>query len=147
MQLGRGFFDNQIAQLPFGLILKWSDSTRIEEVLSMQVARKAGFPVPRVICYGEHPNTPHAPVSILMTRLPVEKLGRVYEALSDEDQNSVLAELKDYLKIVRGWQSPWGEQRVCSLQGTSIRSVCVSGHFAGPFESEADLNEYLIRPV
>ncbi|KAJ5925555.1 hypothetical protein N7454_008194, partial [Penicillium verhagenii] len=42
--------DNQIAQLPSGLILKWFD-----------------------------PDTPHAPVSISMTRLPGEELGRVYD--------------------------------------------------------------------
>jgi hypothetical protein len=140
-------YDNQIAQLPFGLILKWSDGTRIEEVLSMQVARRAGLPVPRVICYGEHPDTPHAPISILMTRMPGEELGRVYEALSDEDRNSVLEELKGYLEIIRGWPSPWGGQRICSLQGTSIRSVRLPGHYAGPFESEEDFNEYLIRPA
>lgn len=68
-------FDNQIVQLPFGLVLKWSDGTRLEEALATQVARAAGFPVPRVLCYGEHPDSPHAPVSILMTRLPGSELG------------------------------------------------------------------------
>ncbi|OAX85220.1 hypothetical protein ACJ72_00413 [Emergomyces africanus] len=52
----------KIAQLPFGLILKWSDGTRLEEVLMMEVARRAGLPVPKAICYGDHPDTPpHAP--------------------------------------------------------------------------------------
>ena len=32
--------------LPFGLILKWSDRTRIEEGIAMQMARAAGMPVP-----------------------------------------------------------------------------------------------------
>ena len=104
-------YDNQIFQLPFGLILKWSDSTRIE-VLAMQVARRAGLPVPRVICYGEHPDTPHAPVSILMTRVPGEESGRVYEALSDKDKRSVLQELKGYLEIMRGWSNPWAGNRI-----------------------------------
>jgi hypothetical protein len=63
----------------------------------MQVARLAGFPVPRVIRYGDHPDTPHAPVSILMTRVPGEELGQVYETLSDEDKNSILEELKGYI--------------------------------------------------
>ena len=53
-------FNNQVAELAFGLILKWSDSTRLEEVLTMQVTRKAGLPVPNVICFGDHPDTPHA---------------------------------------------------------------------------------------
>lgn len=108
-------YDNQIAQLPFGLILKWSDSTRLEEVLAMQVARAAGFPVPRAICYRDHPDTPHAPVSILMARLPGNELGQVYETLSSEDKKSVLKELKTYLEAMRGWTNPWGGKRICSL--------------------------------
>lgn len=113
----------------------------------MQVARNAGLPVPRVICYSAHPDTPHAPVSILMTRVPGEALGRVYEVFSDEDRNLVLEELRAYLEIMRVWSSLWGELRICSLPGTSIRSAHAPGHFSGPFESEDDLNKYLVRPA
>ena len=139
-------FDNQIAQLPFGLLLKWSDGTRLEEVLAMQVARAAGLPVPRVICYGDHPDTPHAPVSILMTRMPGEELGQIYELLSSKDKDSILQELKGYLEVMRSWPNPWGENRICSVAGTTIRSVRIPNHFAGQFESEEEFNDYLIRP-
>ncbi|PWY80765.1 kinase-like protein [Aspergillus sclerotioniger CBS 115572] len=140
-------YDNQIAQLPFGLILKWSDGTRIEEVLTMQVARKAGLPVPRVICYGEHPDSPHAPISILMTRVPGKELGQVYETFNDEDKDAVLQQLDQSLKTIRKWKSPWGENRICSLLGTPLRSVRVPNHLAGPFESEQELNDYLREPA
>ncbi|EFY84946.1 Phosphotransferase family protein [Metarhizium acridum CQMa 102] len=133
-------------QLPFGLILKWSDGTRVEEVSAMQVARAAGFPAPKVICYGEHPDAPHAPVSNLMTRLPGKELGQVYEKLSSEDQKSVQRELKGYLDVMRGWKDLRGGKTISSLLGTSIRSVRIPNHFAGPFESEEEFNEYLIRP-
>ncbi|KAK1144999.1 hypothetical protein N8T08_004714 [Aspergillus melleus] len=139
-------FDNQVAQLPFGLILKWSDGTRVEEVLAMQVARAAGFPVPRVISYGDHPDTPHAPVSILMTRMPGVELGQVYETLSGEERDSVSKELQRYTGTMRGWLNPWGGDRICSLTGSSIRSVRVPNHSMGPFESEEELNRYLIQP-
>ncbi|CRG88899.1 hypothetical protein PISL3812_05934 [Talaromyces islandicus] len=140
-------YDNQIAQLPFGLILKWSDGTHLEEVATMQVARKAGLPVPKVICYGEHPDSPHAPVSILMTRLPGSELGRVYKTLSDSDRTSIFEQLKDYLEVIRQWNNPWGGNRICSLLNTSARSVRVPNHYAGPFDSEKELNEYLIKPA
>ncbi|RAK89295.1 hypothetical protein BO79DRAFT_228129 [Aspergillus costaricaensis CBS 115574] len=39
----------------------WVGITRIEEVLTMKVARQAGLPVPKVICYKDRPDTPHAP--------------------------------------------------------------------------------------
>ncbi|PLN74798.1 protein kinase-like protein [Aspergillus taichungensis] len=140
-------YDNQIAQLPFGLILKWSDGTRLEEVLTMEVARRAGLPVPRVICYGEHLDSPHAPISILMTRVPGDELGRVYEMLSDTERDSIRMQLKGYLEVMRRWENPWGGNRVCSLLGTAVRSVRIPNHLAGPFESEQELNEYLLRPA
>ncbi|WPH03966.1 Hypothetical protein R9X50_00684900 [Acrodontium crateriforme] len=140
-------FDNQIAQLPFGLVMKWSDGTRLEEVLAMQVARAAGFPVPKVICYGDHPDTPHAPVSILMTRVPGRELGQAYDTLNNEERDSIARELKRYLETMRRWKSLWGEKRICSLVGTSVRSVRIPFHYAGPCESEEEFNEYLLRPA
>lgn len=86
-------YGNQIAQLPSGLILKWSDGAPLEEVLAMQVARRAGLPVRRVICYGEHPGRPHAPVSIPMTRILGDELGRVYKTLTDVERDSSLLQL------------------------------------------------------
>ncbi|EFQ98637.1 hypothetical protein MGYG_01659 [Nannizzia gypsea CBS 118893] len=125
-------FDNQIAQLPFGLILKWSDGTRLEEVLTMEAARRAGLPVPKVICYGDRPDTPHAPISILMTRIPGDELGRVYKTLTDTERGSIQLQLKGYLETIRRWKSPWGENRICSLVGTAIRSVRVPNHLVAP---------------
>ncbi|KAF2130071.1 hypothetical protein P153DRAFT_230394 [Dothidotthia symphoricarpi CBS 119687] len=58
-------FDNHITQLPCGLGLKSSDGTRPEEVATTMVARSAGFLVPKVVPYREHPDTPYASVSIL----------------------------------------------------------------------------------
>ncbi|EGC41239.1 conserved hypothetical protein [Histoplasma capsulatum var. duboisii H88] len=87
-------YDNQMAQLPFGPIPKWSDGAPLEEVLAMQVARRAGLPVRRVNCYGEHPGRPHAPVSIPMTRILGDELGRVYKTLTNAERDSSLLQLK-----------------------------------------------------
>ncbi|GIC93484.1 uncharacterized protein Aud_009972 [Aspergillus udagawae] len=112
----------------------------------MQAARRAGLPVPRVICYGEHPDCPHAPVSILMTRVPGDELGQAYKTLSEEDRNSILQQLKGYLEAMRRWQNPVGGNRICSLIGTAVRSVRIPNHLAGPFETEQEFNEYLLSP-
>jgi hypothetical protein len=79
-----------------------------------------------------------------MTRLPGKELGQAYQALSDEDRNSVLEELKGYLETIRKWKNPWGGNRICTLLGTPIRSIRVPNHLVGPFETEKELNEYLI---
>ncbi|QKX59961.1 uncharacterized protein TRUGW13939_07103 [Talaromyces rugulosus] len=124
-------YDNQIAQLPFGLILKWSDGTRLEEVATMQVARKAGLPVPKVICYGEHPDSPHAPISILMTRLPGSELGRAYKTLSESDRNSIFEELEGYLEAIRKWKNPWG------VSAFLITTLVQDGHITGFLDWES----------
>lgn len=139
-------FNGQIAQLPFGLLLKWSDGTRLEEVLAMEAARRAGIPVPRVICYGEQLDTPHAPVFILMTRLPGRESGQVYESLTSAERDTVCFELDPYLSSMRKWESPWGGDRICSSSGTHIRSVRVPFAKMGPFDSEQQMNDYLLYP-
>lgn len=137
-------FDNQIVPLPFGLVLKWSDGTRLEEVSAMMVARAAGLPVPKVISYGEHADSPHAPVSILMTRLPGKDLGEIYAQLKIEEREIVFAELHSMLQIMRSWPHSWGGERICSILGTAIRSVRVPHHSIGPCESESEFNDHLI---
>jgi len=136
--------NNQIIHLPFGLLLKWSDGTRVEEVLTMQVARAAGFPVPRVICYGEHPESPHALISIIMTRMPGFELGQVYKSLEPEEKDTIMSEIKLYMDVMRSWTNPWGCDRICSVSGGAIRSLAVVPHIMGPFENEQKLNEFLI---
>ena len=136
--------DGQILPLPFGLILKRSDGTRHEEVLTTQMMRAAGLPAPLIICYGDHADTPHAPVSILMTRLPGKDMGQVYETLSDDEKDTILRELKYYLDGMRKWGNPWGD-RICSTIGTGIRSIRIPFHFVQPCESEQKFNDYLIH--
>ena len=142
----------QIWQLPFGLILKWSDGTRLEEVLTMKAARDAGIPVPRVICYGEHDDTPHAPVSILMTRMPGSTLyEELWEWFGPDEKARVLQELKIYLHTIRRWRRPSeGDNKatsICSIAGTSIRSVRVPSHSIGPCEDGAEFNDLLLAPA
>lgn len=137
--------DNQVARLPFGLVLKQSDGTRLEEVLAMKCMRAAGLPVPRVICYGEHPDTPHALISILMTEMPGSLFGEIYESLRPQEQANINNELKTYFNLIRSWENPWGETRICSITGGPIRSVRVPLHLIGPCENEEDFNHDLIK--
>ena len=135
--------------LPFGLILKWSDGTRIEEAVAIQVARAAGLPVPKVLSYGDHPNCPYAQTSILMTRMPGYDLDQANrnQWMTKKEEETIKAELKGYLEAMRQWVSPWGPKRICSVSGTTIRSLRVFQSKIGPFESEQELNEFLIEPA
>ena len=128
-------------QLPFGLILKWGDRVRIEEVIGMQMARAAGMPVPKVLCYGKHPSDSFWPVSILMTRLPGWPLNNSSKAFVVENEEWWSDDLGKCLTAMRKWKSPFAEEQICSVIGTSISTQRVPGHEMGPFKTEKELHE------
>ena len=144
-------FDVNIVQLPFGLVLKWTSRTSVEEAAATQMARAAGMPVPRVLSVGEHPNCPFTRhFSILMTRLLGFPLDNSFELFDvdwdDESEEPFLRELKECVTTMRKWRSPY-DQSVCSVLGTSIRSSRVSGHIMGPFADQDEFHDFLLAPA
>jgi aminoglycoside phosphotransferase len=113
----------------------------------MQIARAAGIPAPKVLSVGEHPpGSTFWPVSILMTRLPGLELINIDMPFEENLEGPWVGELKKCLDTMRTWDSPYG-QRICSPINTSIKSSRVPKHVMGPFENEAALHEYLLKPA
>ncbi len=141
-------FGPSVFDLPFGLVLKRSERVRIEEAMAMQMARAAGMPVPKVICYGENPRSTFS-FSILMTRLPGFELQNVADESLFEAwvEGSWVSDLAKCLEAMRSWKSPYGEDRICSPIGTSIRSSRVPSHTMGPFNNEREMHQYLLPPA
>ncbi|MCJ1467030.1 hypothetical protein MMC07_005652 [Pseudocyphellaria aurata] len=137
-------YASPIFQLPFGLVLKWSDRTRVEEAVSMQMARAAGMPVPKVICYGEDLSDTFRPVSILMTRLPGWTPQNSRAPFVAEEEVPWLNELEMCLHAMRKWKKPFEDKEVCSAIGTPISSQRVPRHAMGPFKTQKELHEYLL---
>jgi hypothetical protein len=109
----------------------------------MIAVRAAGIPAPRVFSCGLHPESPHAPISILMTRLPGQELGDVYDELHAHDRDTIIAEVSTILDTMRSWTSPWGE-RICSISGGSIRSIRVPNPRIEPCESEQEFHGFIL---
>lgn len=140
-------FDANIAQLPFGLVMKWTDWTSIEEAVSMQMAEAAGIPVLKVLSYGEHPKAPfNRKISILMTILPGVSLENSNDLLQIDDEEPWLEELKMCVCAMRLWHPP-GQEIIGSPIGTSLRSSRVPGHVMGPFTDQQEFYEHLISPA
>lgn len=114
----------------------------------MQMARAAGMPVPKLLCYGEHADSPFR-FSILMTRLPGFELDNVSDRseFATWEEGSWVGDLTRCLEAMRSWKSPYGEQRICSILNTSIISSRVPSHIMGPFENEQDMHQYLLSPA
>ena len=134
-------------ELPFGLVLKWSDRTSMEEAAAMQMARAAGMPVPKVLSLGEHPNGSYNRFfSILMTRLPGIPLENSADTLLVESEDPWLFELNECVNSMREWSSPYSES-ICSAIGTSLRSARIPNHIMGPFTNEVEFHDFLLSPA
>ncbi|KAL4881776.1 kinase-like domain-containing protein [Aspergillus karnatakaensis] len=135
-----------VYQLPFGLVMKWTDRASIQEVAAMQMARAAGMPVPKVISCGDHPNEPCLSFSILMTRLPGFDLFNLDEPFDPDHEGPWLQELKTCVDAMRLWTPPTSTG-ICSVLGTEIRTHRVSNHIMGPFGDAKPFYEYLFAPT
>lgn len=142
-------FDANIVQLPFGLVMKWTDRTSVEEAIAMQMARAAGIPVPNVLGCGTHLDAPfNRRVSILMTRLPGVALGNSTDPLEVDAEDPWLEELKTCIHSMRLWSRPDQDQNsICSRIGTAIRSSRVPDHIMGPFPDKKEFYNHLFRPA
>ncbi|KAJ5579558.1 uncharacterized protein N7459_005543 [Penicillium hispanicum] len=141
-----GIRDPFILQLPFGLVLKWTNRTSLEEVAAMKMARAAGMPVPKVISCGEHPNSAPFLYSILMTRLPGVDLVNMDEPLQVETEEPWIFELKECVDAMRQWIPP-DPERISSVLGTQIHSSRVPYHVMGPFADKSELYDFLLSPA
>ena len=135
-----------IIQLPFGLIIKWTNRTSVEEVIAMQMVRAAGIPAPRVLSCGEHASPRFGrEISILMTRLPGFELENCREPLGVEYEGPWIEELKTCLHAMREWEPP-SQEAICSAIGTALRSSRVPGHIMGPFQDHHSFYQHLFAP-
>ena len=115
--------------LPFNLVLKYSSRARLDEARAMSYAHSLGLPAPKALSYGEHvPFFAMKPFtnpwgSIIMTRLPGQRLNEVLGSLDSQQIDNIRRELDTYLTILRRPRSPWGP-RVCSISGGVVCGVC-----------------------
>ena len=116
----------------------------------MKMMYEAGIPIPRVISYAEHVDTPHAPVSILMTRMPGTDLSHgMWEWLGPDQKKRFTSQLRSVLGTMRGWTRTLrdDEPAICPVSEPCIRSIRVPEKVLGPFQNEKDFNDALIAPA
>ncbi|TVY80560.1 hypothetical protein LSUE1_G005407 [Lachnellula suecica] len=84
---------------------------------------------------------PHAPVSILMARMPGSEIG---QTLIPKAKRTALAKLNLFLSTIRGWKRPRGNEEVCSITGGAIRSVRVPRQTIAPCATPEEFHDYLL---
>ncbi|KAE8154190.1 kinase-like domain-containing protein [Aspergillus avenaceus] len=140
-------FDPHIVQLPFGLVMKWTDRTSLEEAAAMQMVEAAGIPVPKFLSCGEHPADPsNRKYSILMTRIPGIALENSFDPFQADTEEPWLYELRTCLHSMRQWRPPCPTS-ICSAIGTCLRGPRIPCHIMGPFANKEEFYEYLFSPA
>ncbi|KMU84806.1 hypothetical protein CIHG_02590 [Coccidioides immitis H538.4] len=139
---------SNVAELHFGLIMKWTDQTSLEEVVTMQMARAAGIHVPKLLSCGEHVGDSYNQVFlILMTRLPGIFLEYSSDLFEHNNEDLWIHKLKLCPDSIHLWQILFDQNHICSVLGTPIRSTRVPNHIMGLFTSERELTQYLLAPA
>ena len=85
------------------------------------MTRAAGMPVPKMLCYGEHPSD-FCRISILMTRLPGWELFNLPGNFIAKEEQPWFDDLRRRMDAMRKWKNPFGEKKICSAIGTQIHS-------------------------
>ncbi|KAF2704085.1 hypothetical protein K504DRAFT_519469 [Pleomassaria siparia CBS 279.74] len=88
-------------------------------------------------------------MSILMTRIPGKDLGdaELYEGMTDDERESIFAELRCNPQVMRRRFHPRGKEQICLVLGTAVKSVRIPSHAVGPCESESEFNDHLFSSI
>lgn len=104
------------------------------------VRRHTTIPVPRVYASAKDDRKTY----LLMEKIEGESLCVEWKNMSEQQRDELIVQLRGYLAQLRTIPSPYGK-RVCSASGGPLwdgRITCTG--LVGPFENEANFNEFLI---
>ncbi|KAJ8058204.1 hypothetical protein OCU04_012401 [Sclerotinia nivalis] len=118
----------------FRLVIKSGPSIRFAEAAAMDLAVKHGLPVPRT----------HGVCWIKMDFVEGKTLEEVWADLDDQEKINFCHQLRDILIKMRTIEPPI-RGIISSCDGNSIRDGRhISDFHGGPFENEADFNEFIL---
>ncbi|KAI0367531.1 kinase-like protein [Pilatotrama ljubarskyi] len=147
--VGRKFYgppEGHTQRIPFNMYMKYGARVRKDEAVAMEmVLRHTRIPIPRVLDTLQGSRG----TCIIMTRLPGVSFGReqtLYD-LSPEQLQDFEDTLRDWFTQLRNILVP-PSATISSIAGNACRCYRVShDHDFGPFQTEEQLQEHLLRSV
>ncbi|KAF7852725.1 hypothetical protein EAF04_010918 [Stromatinia cepivora] len=134
-----------IKLLPDGLVIKSGPSIRFAEAAAMDLAAKHGLPVPRTHGVCESDKEAGRRLGwIKMDFVEGKTLEEVWADLDDQEKINFCHQLRDILIKMRTIEPPV-KGIISSCDGNSIRDGRhIYDFHGGPFENEADFNEFIL---
>ncbi|KAI5456808.1 hypothetical protein BGZ63DRAFT_366308 [Mariannaea sp. PMI_226] len=140
--------DAPVQRLPFGLYLKHhynSDTLRNEYNALKVLEQKTSIPAPRALDIVSQNSGNNDANYLLTSRVPGTTLAKCQDALSDQDYDTVSAQLKDCVSQMRDIPKPVNHgMAICNTLGEACRDPRIRDWDPiGPFPDEASFSQHL----
>lgn len=112
---------------------------RVEEAYSSKYASSLGIPVPSVVGIVRRGDTTY----IITKYVEGNTLRDQWRNMNDVQKSNIISELKEYMGIMRRKK----HERICSTNGRGMTDNMIHTKVFGPFESQKDFNEMLLRGI
>ncbi|KAJ5269678.1 hypothetical protein N7505_005436 [Penicillium chrysogenum] len=139
-----------VQRLPWGLYLRkapahWATQCRAEAHALDMVEKFTQIPAPRPIDVLETPDASY----LLMTRVPGLPIGHLLHAMTDEQMENVVFDLKRYIAQMRAIPNQVSKFQICNSAGGGILDWRIPDSQSGNlrFQTEADFHNFLTREM
>ncbi|KAJ5049224.1 hypothetical protein NUH16_007741 [Penicillium rubens] len=141
-------FSPTVQRLPWGLYLRkapahWATQCRAEAHALDMVEKFTQIPAPRPIDVLQTPDASY----LLMTRVPGRPIGHILHAMTDEQMENVVFDLKRYIAQMRAIPNQVSKFQICNSAGGGILDWRIPDSQSGNlrFQTEADFHNFLTR--
>ncbi|ESZ96857.1 serine/threonine protein kinase [Sclerotinia borealis F-4128] len=133
-----------VSRVPFGLYIKRTTRSGLNEPNALKLVEQyTSIPAPRFVDVGNHGNE----IYLVMTRVPGQQLRHIYHLMSYTERNRLADDLADYISQLGRIPNTTAYMIGGTLGGPAIDHRMPNSGIGGPFNTEADFNNFLVSHI
>ncbi|TGO29116.1 hypothetical protein BPAE_0018g00010 [Botrytis paeoniae] len=133
-----------VTRIPFGLYIKQTTRSGLNEPNALKLIEQyTSIPAPRFVDVAEHGDENY----LVMTRVRGQQLRRVYHLVSYTERNCLADDLAGYVAQLRKIPNPTAYMISDTLGGPVFDHRRPNNGIGGPFNTEADFNNFLVSHI
>lgn len=133
-----------VDRIPFGLYIKRTERSGQNEQNALKLVEQyTSIPAPRFVDVGKHGNETY----LVMTRVQGQQLRHVYHLMSYAERSRLAEDLAGYVSQLRKIPNCTGYMIGDTLGGPAIDHRIPNNGIGGPFNTEADFNNFLVSHI
>ncbi|TGO53508.1 hypothetical protein BCON_0122g00250 [Botryotinia convoluta] len=133
-----------VTRVPFGLYIKQTTRSGLNEPNALKLIEQyTSIPAPRFVDVAEHGDENY----LVMTRVRGQQLRRIYHLMSYTERNCLADDLAGYVAQLRKIPNPTAYMISDTLGGPVFDHRIPNNGIGGPFNTEADFNNFLVGHI